>query len=50
MDLTDRNRPQLLGVPLTNHPYSVASVVFSPDGRTLATGSSEITVQLWRIR
>jgi WD40 repeat protein len=31
---------------LTGHTYSVLSVAVSPDGRTLASGSSNNTVKL----
>ncbi|WP_344247628.1 protein kinase domain-containing protein, partial [Actinocorallia libanotica] len=32
-----------------SHPSSVNSVVFSPDGKTLATGSWDNTVRLWEV-
>ncbi|HET9256664.1 MAG TPA: WD40 repeat domain-containing protein, partial [Pseudonocardiaceae bacterium] len=39
--------PTPLGPPLTGHTNYVRSVVFSPDGHTLATGSTDNTVRLW---
>ncbi|MBV9142420.1 MAG: WD40 repeat domain-containing protein [Pseudonocardiales bacterium] len=38
-----------LSTPLTGHTDSVTSVVFSPDGRTLATSSRDRTVRLWNV-
>ncbi|MER5627344.1 hypothetical protein ABT061_40610 [Streptosporangium sp. NPDC002544] len=34
---------------LTGHTYWVYSVVFSPDGKTLATGSADTSVKLWDV-
>ncbi|MGB0389330.1 MAG: WD40 repeat domain-containing protein, partial [Ardenticatenaceae bacterium] len=34
---------------LTGHTSSVESVAFSPDGQTLASGSSDNRVRLWRV-
>jgi WD40 repeat protein len=32
---------------LTGHPDRVFSVAYSPDGRRLASGSSDTTAQVW---
>jgi hypothetical protein len=39
----------VLSTPLTGHTNAVNSVVFSPDGHTLASGSDDQTVRLWNV-
>ncbi|MFN7384702.1 MAG: protein kinase domain-containing protein [Dolichospermum sp.] len=35
---------------LTGHSHSVISVAYSPDGQTLASGSSDKTIKLWNVK
>ncbi|MGH3973094.1 MAG: WD40 repeat domain-containing protein, partial [Pseudonocardiaceae bacterium] len=46
-DVSDRDRPHQLGPPLTGHTDTVNGVAFAPDGRTLATTSTDQTIRLW---
>ena len=47
--LADPAHPALLGELLTGHTNIVPAMAFSPDGKTLATGSKDRTVRLWSL-
>lgn len=49
MRLWDVASQRQIGPPLTGHTDDIASVAFSPDGTTLATGSADDTVRLWDV-
>jgi WD40 repeat protein len=44
---TDVTTDKPIGQPLTGHTEFVTSVAFSPDGKTLASGSYDRTTILW---
>ena len=47
--LWDLAKRQPLGLPLKAHKDSVRSVVFSPDGKTLASGGTSGNILLWDV-
>ena len=47
--VSDHDRPHQLGQPLTGHTGAINGVAFAPDGRTLATTSTDQTAILWDV-
>jgi WD40 repeat protein/energy-coupling factor transporter ATP-binding protein EcfA2 len=48
-DANDAGNIENLGKPLVGHSEWVISMAFTPDGKTLASGSSDHTVRLWDV-
>ncbi|MFE5021772.1 hypothetical protein ACFRAO_00195 [Streptomyces sp. NPDC056656] len=47
--LSGQGQPVRVGPPLTGHKDQILSMGFSPDGRTLATGSRDKSIRLWNV-
>ena len=49
LDLEHPDPKKLVHVPLKGHSAWVSSVAFSPDGKTLASGSFDHSIRLWQL-
>jgi predicted amidohydrolase len=47
--ISDLSSLRFLDKTLTGHSYRVRSVVYSPDGRYLASGSDDNTIKIWEV-
>jgi WD40 repeat protein len=47
--ISDLSSLRFLDKTLTGHSSTVGSVVYSPDGRYLASGSSDDTIKIWEV-
>ncbi len=48
--ISDLSSLRFLDKSLTGHSSWVDSVIYSPDGRYLASGSADKTIKIWRVR
>ena len=48
-DISDPTAPGMIGQPLKGHPNTIWGLAFSPDGKTLASGSRDRTAILWDV-
>jgi WD40 repeat protein len=38
-----------IGQPMEGHDHGITSIAFSPDGKQIASGSEDKTIQLWNV-